>query len=500
MGVIKNEGIKQSIVTYIGVLIGVVNTMYFYPKYFSEEELGMFRFLIDSATLIFPFITLGIHNLSVRMFPTFKNEENGHNGMWFFLLTGVLVGVCFLFLVTYPLLPFFSGFFVDKSLLIQDNWYYIIPLAALIVVSRISIQYILNFKKVLIVTIVDDLLIKVGLPVIAVLCFFDYLSLEEGIYVLLGIFGAQVLILLGYIVYLKEWHFRPNWSFLTKPLLREMGIYSFYGVLGSLGSVLATRIDVFMIGMLADNDMKDVGVYSIALFMANVVTVPARAINNIASPVIAESWKNKDMSNISSVYSKSSIVLLTIGILVMVGLWCSIDDIFALMPNGEKFAVGKYVILILGIGKLFDLATGANGQIIAYSKYFRFNFYAVLVLAVINVIANFVFIPNFQINGAALATMSSLIIFNLSKLLYIKYKLNLNPFSIDTLKVLAIGGVTLLLGLYMPSTHFLFLDIVLRSALITVVFVSLVLYFKVSEDLSALFYQVLGKLKGILGF
>ena len=46
--VIKKEGIKQSVVTYLGVLIGAVNTMYFYPKFFSEEELGLFRFLLGA--------------------------------------------------------------------------------------------------------------------------------------------------------------------------------------------------------------------------------------------------------------------------------------------------------------------------------------------------------------------------------------------------------------------------------------------------------------------
>lgn len=497
MGVIKKEGIKQSIVTYVGVLIGVANTMYFYPKFFSEEELGLFRFLIDTATLLFPFVSLGIHNLSVRMFPTFKNSENGHNGLLYFLLLGVFIGYAVFLIGVFILYPFIETLLSEKSLLIQNNWFYIVPLAGLTVLGMICTQYILNFKKVLLPSIFNELFIKVGLPAIAVICYLDILTIMQGVYLLLGIYLLQVLSLIGYIIYLKEWHWKPNWGFLKKPLIRDMRSYSLYGVLGSLGSIMATRIDVFMLALLATDDLKDVGIYSIVMFIANVITVPARAINNISSPIIAESWKTDDIQNIKEVYSKSSIILLTLGLLFLIGIWSSIDDIFALMPNGEKFAVGKYVILILGVGKLFDLATGTNGQVIGYSKYFRFNFYAVLILAVINVVSNFIFIPIYQINGAALATACSLLIFNFSKTAFVYFKMGMHPFTLNTLKVILIGAFVCVLGMNVALTNSPFLDIILRSLTIGITYVTAIIYFNVSEDVTTLFWQILDKAKAL---
>ena len=493
MGVIKREGIKNSIVTYIGVLLGAINTMYFYPKFFTEENLGLFRFLIDTSTLIYPFVSLGIHNLSVRMFPTFKNKENGHNGLWFFLLSGVTLGFLFFFLLATIFNPLLGSFFDSRSNLIQNYWEYIIPLAGLSVLIMISNQYILNFKKVLFPSIVNELSLKAGLPLIAILTYFNYMTLLQGVYFLLLLHVVMALSLMAYIVYLKEWHFKPNWSFITRPLRREMREYALYGILGSLGSIMANRIDVFMIAMLAADDLKDVGVYTIAFFIANVITVPARAINNISSPVIAESWKANDMDNLRSVYSKSSLILLTVGTLFLIGIWSSIDDVFAIMPNGENFAVGKYVILILGLGKLFDLATGNNGAIIAYSKYFKFNFYAVLILAVLNVVNNFLFIPIYQINGAALATATSIFFFNLSKTIFVQYKIGLQPFSLNSLKVLVLGVIVYIIATFIPSIGIPFADIIIRSAIITFLYVGSVLFFKISPDLSELFWQVLDK-------
>jgi O-antigen/teichoic acid export membrane protein len=495
MGVIKKEGIKQSAIIYIGVFIGTANTLYFYPKFFDPDELGLFRFLIEASLLLFPILSLGVHNLAVRMFPIFKSEKNGHNGLLGLLMYGVAVGYVLFLLLTYIFQSFIVSYLQSESLLIQQFWYFIVPLAGLTIFSTICNLYVLNFKKVVFPTIFEDLYLKLGLPIIGILIYFGYLSIVGGVYCLVGIYFFRLLSFLFYIYWIKEWHWRPNWNMLKPPLIKEMTSFSLYGILGSLGSMVANRIDVLMVALLATNELKDAAIFTIAMFIANIIAVPAKAINNIASPVISESWKNNDVDNIQDIYAKSSTVLLTIGLFVFIGIWCSVDDLFTLMPNGDIYANGKFVILILGIGKLFDLATGVNEQIITYSKYFRFNFYAVLILAVANIIANTIFIPIFQINGAALATMSSIVIYNISKLIFIKYKIRIHPFSKDTLKVLGIGSVVLLIGLSIPALGIPLVDIILRSAAITILFVSSVLYFKVSEDLNNLYFQFINTVK-----
>lgn len=493
MGVIKNQGLQQSIVTYVGVLIGVVNNIYIFPEYLEVEELGLFRFLIDTSMLLFPFISLGIHNLSVRMFPQFKDEKNGHNGLLFFLLTGVIGGYLFFLIIAFGLKPLLLSLLASKSALIQTYWIYLLPLAGLTILGAILTQWTLNFKKIVIPAIFNDLYIKIGMPIIAIIYSIRIVSLKQAIYLLIGVFVFRIFSFFIYINNIKQWHLKPNWAFLTKPLKKEMGVYSFYGLLGSMGSMFATRIDVFMVAMLATDELVDVGIYTTAFFIANIITVPARAINNIASPVIAESYKDNDMANIKMIYQKSSIILMTFGILFLIGIWASIDDLFLLMPKGEIFAKGKYVILVLGLGKLFDLATGANSEIIAFSKWFRFNFYAVLILAVVNVICNYLLIPVYQINGAAIATTFSLVLFNVSKYLYIHKKMDMQPFTFNTLKLLIIGLVAFFVGSAIPSIGSPFFDIVIRSVVISLLYVGAVWYLKISKDLNELMEQAVGK-------
>jgi len=139
--------------------------------------------------LLFPFVSLGIHNLSVRMFPTFKDEGKGHNGLLFFLLVGVLGGYLFFLVIAFILKPFIISLLASESALIQQYWIYLLPLAGLTLVGAIFTQWVLNFKKI----------------------------------VLPAIFNLRVLSFIVYINIIKEWNLRPNWSFLSKPLKREMG-------------------------------------------------------------------------------------------------------------------------------------------------------------------------------------------------------------------------------------------------------------------------------------
>jgi O-antigen/teichoic acid export membrane protein len=105
------------------------------------------------------------------------------------------------------------------------------------------------------------------------------------------------------------------------------------------------------------------------------------------------------------------------------------DEIFEIIPNGERYKSGKIVILLLGLAKLFDMLTSINEYIIAYSKHFRYNLYFLLVLAVVNVVANLTLIPQFELAGAALATLLSVVLFNIFKTYFVYAKFKIHPFQ-----------------------------------------------------------------------
>ena len=91
------------------------------------------------------------------------------------------------------------------------------------------------------------------------------------------------------------------------------------------------------------------------------------------------------------------------------------------------------------------------------------------------------------INGAAMATAISILLFNILKLTIIKIKMDLQPFSMNTLKTLFFLLLVYYIVLYLPLTNIPLFDLFYRSVIICLLFIPLVLYFKLSEDLISLF-------------
>lgn len=494
MGVIQRQGIKQSIATYVGVLIGMVNLLYIYPKSLTKEELGLVRFIIDTSFFAAPFIFLGSNTIIIRYFPHFKDNENKHNGFLFFLCAILAVGFLLFISAYFIFHTQILDYYTEKNPLFTDILPYVIPLVFLVAYGQLFTNYASNFKRIVVPNIFNDLFIKIGLPIL-VLCYAaDLITLNH---VFLGVILTYFAVLVGQIGYLKhlgQFNLTPNFSRFNKPLLKEMGNYGLYGILGSLGSRLAERIDILMLASLSTLD--NTGVYVIPLFISNVIDIPRKSISKITSPVVAEKWKDKKTEEIADLYKKTSINQLIIGLWVLIGIWVSIDDLFSIIPNGTEFALGKYVVLILGLARIVDMVTGVNSEIIGYSKYFKFNFYMILCMAVFNVGINYLLIPKFDYNGAALATLASMSIYNLMKFTVLKWKLNMQPFSWKTLAVLAIGVLTyLIVAAYVPLFDWAILNMAIKSILVTVIFFGGIFYFKLSDELLALVKNSVEKLK-----
>jgi O-antigen/teichoic acid export membrane protein len=107
-----------------------------------------------------------------------------------------------------------------------------------------------------------------------------------------------------------------------------------------------------------------------------------------------------------------------------------------------------------------------------------------VILTVLAIVLNFIFIPIYGIDGSAVATFLAVIAYNTIKMLFVKQKLNIQPFSRSTLKI---GLLLLILILAMYFWEFPFhplVNISLKSVLIFTVYIILVLKLNVSEDIS----------------
>ena len=499
MGVIKRQGIKKTVVTYAGVVLGAISTLFVYPLDFETH--GYVQFLISTAMFLVPFAAFGINSLTVRFFPDFKNETNGHNGMLGFLLASISFSVLVFVALAFIFQPYFYKgleYFGLNVLLFSENINAILLLCFLFALAAVLTSYTSNFKRVVVPTIFNNLFVKVAIPALILLLYFKIVPANIVKPCIIGLYVFILSALIIYLYSLGQLKIKINFPFYKRPLLSKMATFATYGILGSIGGVMAFRIDSIMVSSMID--LKSNSIYNIAFFLANVIAIPFTSINAIASPIIAGAWKENDTKEITSIYQKSSLTLLIAGLFIFLLVWSSLDDIFRLTPRYEELMAGKYVVFFLGLGKLIDMTTGLNNQIISFSKFFRFNLIAILFLAIINVVANYTLIPKHQIVGAAMATALSLVLFNLLKFIFIWATFKMQPFTWASIKVLCWAAIAYIVVWLMPSSSFSLFNIFYKSILICCLFGIPLLYFNISPDISNMVFQgrdkVLQWLKG----
>jgi len=488
MGIIQKKSIQFSMVNFAGVVIGMLSTLFIYPL--SREAYGLARFLIDFAWLLYPLALFGMDAVSLRYFPEYKDHPKGKKSFLTFLLLNsiiisfilVLLGLLFGTNITEWLDANLNMRFHQDPLLKKYTWV-IIPLFVFTGITMLLNRYFSNFQKITFPAILLNL-VKVTTPLLVLLYYLDFAGISVVPYGLLLHFLVILIVSCIYLSMIGELRLSFDFSPYSGKKYLEIFSYSTYSLFASLGSLIAFRIDTVMVGTLLNLDLT--GEFGIAATIAQTIAIPTNAIITVAAPIISLAWANQDIPKIESIYKKASNNLLIPGLLIYSGMWACIGHLFAIIPNSESFSAAIWVVLILGLAKIIDMATSVNNEIIAYSKYYRFNFYAVAFLAVSNIIFNLIFIERFGIIGAAFATFLSLLIYNIGKLIFIKVKFGIQPFTWDTLKLVAIAFLSYLSVSWWSTGISDLVDLILKSILVSVIFVGLSVLLNVSEDFSKL--------------
>jgi len=268
--------------------------------------------------------------------------------------------------------------------------------------------------------------------------------------------------------------------------LKEILNFGLFVFVGGASVMIVTRIDMMMIGSMLD--LEQVAFYTVAFFIGNAIKVPGKSIGAISIPLVAKAWEKQDYKQIQTLYTKSSINQLIIGGVLFLCIWLNIDEIFSLLPT--KFQGGKWVVFYIAIAQLFSMANGINGTIIVNSKYYRYDLYTNVILVFVTIATNYLLIPEYGIDGAAMATAISVLLFNLIRLILIKVKMNMHPFSLQTIKTILLLFAMFFALNFLPNSSYAFLDIIWKSIVVVILFIPSVMYFNLSEDISLMIKEL----------
>ena len=478
----------------MGIGLGFVSTILLFPNILNTEQFGLTRLLLSVGLICVQVSQLGMKNVIIRYFPYYqRSKESGYRLLSLALgiaLAGFTFFTALLFLFQDTLISYYS----DESDLFAEYIFYLIPLVFAILFFEVLNSYVRAMKDSVTGSVVNEVIIRILIISLLVVYAFDLLTFREFMIFFVGTYCIQPFYMLIYLARKKRLGFSVPFQSETKRLYKGMSVYGLYSVLGGLATLMVGNIDIIMLGAMID--YSSAGIYAIAFYMGTVIAVPQRSINKIAAPLIADFFKNKKLRDIETLYQQTALNQLIAGSLLYIGIWANLHNIVDLLP--AEYVGIYWVVVILGLAKLFDMATGINGHIIINSKHFRFDLYTNILLAVLTVITNYLLIPVYGLEGAAAATAISICIYNFIKFIFVWVTFNMQPFKLNAVWVILIAGICLLIAEQIPYMYNFIVDVTIRSLVILTLFTSAIILFRLSEDFNNLAAEALGRVKSLL--
>lgn len=473
MSVVRRQGIKNTVYTYLGVILGVLSTLYIQPFFLTQEQVGITRLVISVGSVLASFSCLGVTGVIIKFFPVFRDSEKKHHGFFtlalVFPLTGFLLVALLVFLFNDSVLAFYG-----ESAAVVKKYQLPILLIALFNCFIFSFNAYCNaIQRSSFPTFVNEVLNRLGFIASILLFFYGMLDQNEYIYSVSFIFLIQSAIL--FFVISRFDHPRVDLSFFSNN--RHLGEIIRFGAISTFIQVTAIClkfVDVLFVGRY--EKMDQVGVYSIAAFIGIVLETPLTAIEKIAGPKIAQLFAAGNQAEILKMYQLSSRYLMVFcGFLGCLIISC-VEPALALLPG--DYSSGALVTVIICIGTFFNAATGINYSILTYSNQYKLGAVFYIFLLTIACVLNIYLIPRYGITGAAIAAATIAVLHNIMRFLIIYLKLNMQPFRIESLKIVLIIFISVAAA-YLINVENKFLLIALRGAVSGTLFLLFTVLLKV---------------------
>jgi len=303
MGIIQRHGIKNTISSYAGILLGFASLIVIQPKFLSPEEIGLARVLFAFSTLIASFIPLGVNKSTIKYIPYFRNYKNGHHGFFGFMLLFPIIG----FVVSSVGLLVFKEFIISQyrreSPLIIDYFSYIFPFSFFLAFSTVITTYLISLFKSTVPSYLNDMYTRLAYIVLIFAYYFKWLTLPQFIGGYVGIYALQLLLLIIYLVKEDKPSLKVDWSLFKEKGLKEMVSFSLLLSLASIAAIGLKTIDSVLIGKFLP--LSFVGIYAIASFIPTIIETPLNALDRIVTAKVAHAVVENDMKEVKDVFYKS---------------------------------------------------------------------------------------------------------------------------------------------------------------------------------------------------
>lgn len=467
MNVVFRQSFKGTLTNLIGAGIGFLSTFFVITRLLTPEEIGLTRVLVEAATLVSGYALLATNSSSIRYYPYFRTDDGRDRGFFRLLLTIPLLGLLIFggayLLFKEPLVAYFSPKGGEEDLF-RRYYYMVLPLVLFILYQTLLEVYCSLRQRIVLPKVSREVLLRLLLLVAYIAYGIGWIDFDLFVIAFVLSYGVMMCVTLFYSLRISPQALRAPIEPIAPDVRRDFRRYTLFTLLSAMGSSIVQRLDLFMVS--AELGMASAGIYTIAFYVVAVIEMPSRSLSAMSSPFASEAIHSGDTARLNQLYRRVSCYQLLVGALLLLAIWVNIDLLFWLIPNGETYALGKGVVLFLGLGKLIDLAFSFGNGILRYSKYYFWTLAYTIIVVVVTILLNLYLIELWGMVGAAVATMITFGVSYTFQQLVLWRKLQITPLSRELVRIVALFGLLMLVNYLLPHAGHPLLDSVWRSLLI----------------------------------
>lgn len=497
MSSIRRQSIISSFVIYIGFGIGLLNIYLFTKKgLFLDPEFGLYNAFIAIATMMMAFANLAMPSYIYKFFPYYKDHlpAKKNDQATIALITSI---IGFILVVTAGIV--FKEFVVKKfgtnspEIVAYYNW--IFPLGFGLMIYTILEAYAWQLHKSVFTSFLKEVLWRLFTTVLIVL-FAAGVIQNFDIFIKLFAFSYPfiAMVLLVYLAATKKLHFTFKLSKVTRRMSKSILRLCSFVYTGSLIFTISFVFDSLVISSVLDDALTKLAVYSVAQNISAMIQVPQRGIIAASIAHLSRAWKEKNKVLIQRIYQRSSInqLIFAAGLFSLIIL--SFTDAVTTFQLKGTYLDAYYVVILLGLAKVIDMGTGVNAQIIATSTYWRFEMISGVILLAIMMPLSYLLTKEYDIVGAGVANLVSIIIYNGIRIIFLWRKFRFFPFTIQSLYTVILAAACY------GICYFTFVNIhglvgmFLRSVIFILLYATGGIYMKLSPDIQPVMQSIKNRL------
>ena len=407
--------ISSSGINFIFRIFGLgssFTTTFLITRLFGIETFGNYSLVFALSQSAALFFTLGIPNTLIKII--------GNNNFNFLqakklLIKGLKAALVFSIL---PMLFFYFGSEVLSQNIFHNitlrNYFLIVSITIpLFIVHEIFLYFLIatkNFMKYnLFMFVIPNLLL-----ILLIYLFHNFDCQNHFTFIAFAIAILITILIEAFAIF----ELKPKKeviSISTLGLIKTASPLLFSG----LFLYLLNYTNVILLGIMTDE--TQVGIYNIAYKIGSVGFLVIVSVSTIITPKMAELYGQGNLSDLKKLTQNATrlIAFLSIPIVLILVIFSK----FILSYWGNEAVTGSLTMIIVSIGVLFSAISGNVDQILNMTENQKVLRNITIVSFFVNLVLSYFLIPNYGIEGAAIASLLTNILINILCIYFIKKKL-----------------------------------------------------------------------------